>query len=299
MMRRLASPPILWAAWARVSAGSGMAGADGISVAEFAQHLGPRLEALSQLLAVGQYRAQPLRAVSAVRDGRMRPRGLPTVADRVVQRAVLQVCGDRLRSAGSETSFAYQRGRSWVDALRQARGYGEQGLRSVFRTDIADFFASIDHDLLHETASACLTDPSVVDLVRGWITAPALTATGLMARSRGIPEGAPISPALANLFLRAFDAEVDRRHGRLVRYADDLALFCTDLDEAALGAEHMLGELSRLGLLPNLDKTYLSTFDAGFRMLGWVFRGDSGHPEQESPHWTHPLVAGNADRTSR
>ncbi|MGH3623681.1 MAG: hypothetical protein ACRDQ5_18120, partial [Sciscionella sp.] len=81
-------------------------------------------------------------------------------------------------------------------------------------------------------------------------------------------------------------------YGQLVRYADDLALFCVSLPVAVAGAEHLIAELAELGLRPNVEKTYLSSFDAGFRMLGWVFRGDSGWPEQERSGWTHPLAAG-------
>ena len=160
------------------------------------------------------------------------------MADRVAQRAFLQVCGPQLEPARAEVSFAYQRGRSWVDALARAGQYRAQGLRWVFRTDIADFFDSVEHDLLRAVVRTQVPDPAMVELVDAWVQAPALTPKGLQARPRGLPEGAPLSPALANLYLREFDYQVDGRHGRLVRYADDLALFCRDLDAATAGAEH-------------------------------------------------------------
>ena len=288
MLQEMARPATLWAAWARVAARSGMAGADGVEVAEFAERLGPRLELLSRLLLSGEYRPQPLRLVLANRAGKVRHRGVPTVADRVAQRAFLQVCGPQLEAARAEVSFAYRRGRSWVDALARAGRCRAQGLRWVFRTDIADFFGSVEHDLLRAMVSTQVTDPALVELVDAWVQAPALTQHGLRARTRGLPEGAPLSPALANLYLRRFDDQVDGRHGRLVRYADDLALFCRDLNAATAGAEHVAGELD---LLRHPGKTYIATFDAGFRMLGWVFQGEQGWPEQERRGWTHPLVA--------
>ena len=104
LMTRMASPAALWAAWARVCAGSGVPGADGVSVAEFAQRLGPRLEALSRLLATGRYRAQPLRLVTAQRAGRPRERGIPTVCDRIAQRAFLAAAGRQLDSARADVS---------------------------------------------------------------------------------------------------------------------------------------------------------------------------------------------------
>jgi RNA-directed DNA polymerase len=181
-----------------------------------------------------------------------------------------------------------------VDALARAGRYRTHGLRWVFRTDIADFFASVEHDLLRRAVRTQVTDSAVAALVDGWVRAPALTQEGLRVRPRGLPEGAPLSPALANLYLRRFDGEVDGRHGRLVRYADDIGLFCRDLDTAAAGAEHVGAELALLCLRLNPDKTYLTTFDAGFRMLGWVFRGEQGWPEQQQAGWTHPLVARQA-----
>jgi group II intron reverse transcriptase/maturase len=286
----MAHPAALWAAWARVCAGTGMPGADGVSVTEFAQRLGPRLEALSRLLAGGGYRAQPLRLVNARRGGRTRQRGVPTVGDRVAQRAFLAVAQDRLDGRDAGVSFAYRRGRSWVDALGAANRCRDNGLRWVFRTDIADFFAAVDHPILVETLAAVIDDPVAVDLVEQWIAAPVLTDGGLATRTRGVPEGSPVSPALANLYLRTFDERVHGRHGHLVRFADDIALFCTDLEQAVLGGEHLAAVLDELRLELNPDKTSIATFDAGFSMLGWRFQGEHGAPEHDTPGWTHPLT---------
>ncbi|MFV2099182.1 reverse transcriptase domain-containing protein [Micromonospora sp. LOL_014] len=290
LLSRMSDQPTLWAAWSRVAAGTALAGADGVTVAEFAHHLGPRLESLSALLRSGEYTPQPLRLMTVTRGGERRDRGIPTVADRVAQRAFLHVAGDRWETRRAEVSFAYQRGRSWVDALTMALAYRDKGLRYVVRADIADFFASVDHQLLHEMVSGSLADPAVSRIVRGWFTAPMLTAAGLRTRVRGVPEGAPISPTLANLYLREFDARVDGRHGRLVRYADDLALFCLDLDAAISGARQIGAELAALNLRLHPDKTQITTFDAGFSMLGWVFDGEHGRPEQPNADWTHPLL---------
>ncbi|WP_422768898.1 reverse transcriptase domain-containing protein [Plantactinospora sp. WMMC1484] len=196
--------------------------------------------------------------------------------------------GGRPRRA--EVSFAYQRGRSWVDALTMAIAYRDRGLRFVVRADIADFFGSVDHQVLHGMVSGSLADPVVSRIVHGWVTAPMLTAAGLRTRVRGIPEGAPVSPTLANFYLREFDSRVDGRHGRLVRYADDIALFCVDFDAAVNGARQIGAELAALSLRLHPDKTQITTFNAGFSMLGWVFDGDRGRPEQPNPHWTHPLL---------
>jgi group II intron reverse transcriptase/maturase len=292
----MARPAVLWAAWARVCAGSGMPGADGISVTEFARNLGPRLESLSRLLADGGYRAQPVRLVMAERDGRQRVRGVPTVCDRIAQRAFLSVADRQLGTAHSEASFAYRRGRSWVDALTEATRCRDRGLRWVFRTDIADFFASIDHALLRDTLSDVLDDAQAVDLVAQWVAAEELSEDGVRVRPRGVPEGAPISPALANLYLHGFDEQVHGRYGHLVRFADDIALFSQDLEHAASGGSHLAAVLDTLGLRLNESKTYLATFDAGFTMLGWRFDREHGEPAHITPGWTHPMTTTAATR---
>lgn len=271
-----------------------MPGADGVSVTTFAHGLGPRLRRLSRLIASDQYRPQPLRPVIASRGGKQRERGIPTVCDRIVQRAFLSVTQRTLRGRAADVSFAYHRGRSWLDALACAARCRDDGLRWVFRTDITDFFAAVDHGLLHRVVSDVFGDPRVARIVIDWARAPVLTASGVARRPRGLPEGAPISPALANLFLRGFDEQVHGRHGRLVRFADDLALFCSDLDTAVAGAKDVSSRLESLGLALNPGKTYISSFDAGFTMLGWRFRGEHGEPVRTTPGWTHPLTAPQA-----
>ncbi|MDT3440464.1 reverse transcriptase domain-containing protein [Pseudofrankia sp. BMG5.37] len=289
--RAMAEPRALWAAWARVAAGSGMPGADGLSVADFARELGPRLDRLADQLAEGGYAPQPLRLVTITRGGRRRALGLPTVRDRVAQRAFLDVCHEQLDADAVEVSFAYRRGRSWLDALAAAERHRDAGRRVVLRTDIADYFARIRHDLLL-AALAPAVPADGVELVRGWITAPVLTERGIVARREGVPEGAPVSPALANVYLRSFDAAVHRRPGFLVRYADDIAVFCADTEQAVQSAHVAGGALAALDLAMNQEKTYVSSFDRGFSFLGWVFFQDGGWEAEPSAGWTHPMSVG-------
>ncbi|WP_261553705.1 reverse transcriptase domain-containing protein [Frankia tisae] len=287
----MARPEVLWAAWARVAAGSGMPGADGLTVADFAQRLGMRLGRLSDQLAAGEYEPQPLRLAAIRRGGRRRALGLPTVRDRVAQRAFLDVCQDALDSADVQVSFAYRRGRSWLDALARAEQCRDAGLRTVVRADVADYFARIRHDLLLTALPERLGADGVA-LVAGWISAPLLTEHGIAPRTVGVPEGAPISPALANLYLHPFDTAVHGNPGELVRYADDIAVFCTDT-AAAVGAARTSGQaLASLGLTMNPDKTYISSFDRGFTFLGWVFYQDGGWEAEPSAGWTHPMSVG-------
>lgn len=277
LVERLASDRVLWAAWSRVAAGSGMAGADGVTAEVFGREVGPRLTALATLLREHRYRAQPLRPVRSMRGGKLRTRGLPTICDRIVQRAFLNIYGTRLNPA-NPVSFSYRPGRSWLNALEQVQRHRDSGLMWVARTDIANFFAEVDHRLLLEQVAGRIRDPSAAELVRSWVCAPWLMPEGVVERRRGLPEGAPISPALAEFFLSDFDQEVDRKSGRLVRYADDLTVLCQGPDEAVKALTDVDTALTARGLRINPDKTYIADFDYGFTLLGWRFVGTTAQP---------------------
>ncbi|WP_239331883.1 reverse transcriptase domain-containing protein [Frankia sp. CiP3] len=291
---RMARESTLWGAWARVAAGSAMAGADGINVETFGRQLGVRLDRLAEQLRSRTYEPQPLRHMTITRGEKRRRLGLPTVRDRIAQRTFLDVCGKRLEASTAEVSFAYRRGRSWLDALAQAERCRDAGLRTVLRADIAEFFREIDHDLLRVTLSETIADPEAAALALAWASAPVLTEHGVVNRDRGVPEGAPVSPALANLYLRGFDNAVHGRRGHLVRYADDLAVFCPDEDAALAAAVDVDTALTGLRLRTNPGKTYVSTFDTGFSFLGWVFFRDGGWAESPNEGWTHPMSVGRS-----
>ncbi|MBB4771842.1 reverse transcriptase domain-containing protein [Actinomadura livida] len=277
LVERMASDRALWAAWSRVAAGSGMAGADGVSAAVFGREVGPRLAALAALLRERRYQAQPLRPVRLMRGGKLRTRGLPTICDRIVQRAFLNVYGTRLNPT-SPVSFSYRPGRSWLNALEQVQRYRDSGLTWVLRTDIANFFAEVDHRLLLEQVTERVRDPYAAELVRSWVRAPWLMPEGVLERRGGLPEGAPISPALAEFFLAEFDREVNGSSGRLVRYADDLTVLCPGRDEAMAALGIVERALAARELRINPDKTYIADFDFGFTLLGWRFIGTTAQP---------------------
>lgn len=123
-----------------------------------------------------------------------------------------------------------------------------------------------------------------------------MTVAGQRPNTVGIPQGAPISPALANRYLQPFDQAINGERGRLVRYADDLAVFCASAGEAHLVAHDVERALDALGLAPNPDKTYVSNFERGFSFLGWVFFGDDGYEEDPNDEWTHPMSTGRPAR---
>lgn len=270
-----------------------MAGVDGVTTERFGRDLVTALSRVSDALRSRTYEPQPLlRLTIRERIGKERRLGVPTVRDRVVQRAFLSVLGGRLRAASTDASFAYRRGRSWLDALRRAEECRDAGLRWVYRADIEAFFETIDHRLLAGRVARLCRDDEAERIVMDWATAPVVTPDGIEWPAAGVPQGAPISPALANHFLSPFDEAVDGRRGRLVRFADDLAVFCADVDTAECARADVESALAALRLRPNPSKSYVSSFDRGFSFLGWVFFGEDGFEEEPGDGWTHPMTVG-------
>lgn len=284
---RAATDRVLWAAWSRVAGGSRVAGADGVSLQRYAADLVTNMQALQHDLRAGTYRAQPLRRLPAGReDGRRFT--VPTVRDRVAQRAFLEVLGRRLNAQACEVSFAYRRGRSWLDALGRAERCRDRGLRWVLRADIAAYFDSIDRSRLRAQLLT-VTEPAAVDVIMQWAAAPVQVGDRLEGATVGVPQGAPISPVLANRYLADFDQQLSGSGRVVVRYADDMAVFCPSYEAATRARCDVEAELLRLDLRLNRAKTYVSSFDRGFAFLGWVFLGDRGYEEDPTDGWTHPM----------
>lgn len=292
VLTRAASTKVLWGAWSHVAGRSAMPGVDGVSVPAFARRVSEHLDEIGRLLRRAEYRPMPLKRITVSRSGGERVLGIPTVRDRVVQRAFLTVLRRTLDAHSAETSFAYRRGRSWLDALAAAERCRDEGLRWVFRGDIEQFFDSIDHELLKAALHRVVRDEAAVRVLLGWCAAPFLTDNGLLERPCGVPQGAPIAPALANYYLAPLDDAVGGGHGQLVRYADDFAVFCRDQHAAEACRTVADTSLMSLRLRLNAVKSYISSFDRGFAFLGWVFFRDAGYEEDPTDHWTHPMSVG-------
>ena len=186
---RVCADRVLWAAWAKVAAGSGMPGVDGVSVEMYARRLGANLDELRALLRTGRYQSQPVKRLMVGREGKERVLGVPTVRDRVAQRAFLEVLRRQLEAELSEVSFAYRRGKSWLGALRLAEQCRDQGLRWVFRGDIASYFDTISHQRLRGQLTRLIRDRAAVDIIMQWVSAPILTDNGLIVPHAGVPQG--------------------------------------------------------------------------------------------------------------
>src|SRR5450631_691745 len=226
----------VWEAYKRVKANRGAAGGDGVTIAEFERDLSKNLYRIWNRMASGSYLPPPVKRVDIPKgDGKTRPLGIPTVADRIAQMVVQRRLEPLLEPVFHANSYGYRPGRSAHDALRVARS---QCWRHdwVLDLDIKGFFDNIDHDLLMKAVRRHTDCRWAVLYIERWLKADVLMPDGkLTKRDRGTPQGGVISPLLANLFLHyAFDQWMVRRHPKVPfeRYADDIICHCDSQAEA-------------------------------------------------------------------
>jgi CRISPR-associated protein Cas1 len=248
ILRQMLDEHLLLQAWARVRDNEGSAGADGQSLRQFSSQLLGALQVLKTEVLSGAYRPQPLRLVEIPkRSGGTRVLAIPSVRDRVLQTAMAMVIGPHLDASFDAASFGYRPGRSVAQAVAQLASWRDQGLQAVVDADIESFFDRINHRLLMQLLEARLRDRGALGMVALWLAA-VLKVPGEQPRllTCGVPQGSPLSPLLANLYLDRFDVAMRLARLNLVRYADDFVVLCNNAEQArlALGlATQALGEL--------------------------------------------------------
>lgn len=258
-------------AWKRVRANKGAAGIDGLSIDETAERLRAEWPAIRDQLLHGTYRPQPVRRVTIPKpDGGQRELGIPTVTDRLIQQAMLQVLQPLLDPTFSQHSYGFRPGRSAQDAVLAAQSYVQQGRRIVVDVDLEKFFDRVHHDILIDRLRKRVADGGVIRLVRAYLTSGIMDGGVLMERSEGTPQGGPLSPLLANVLLDEVDKELERRGHCFVRYADDANVYV----RSRRAGERVMGLLrrlyARLRLTVNETKsTVASVFRRKF--LGYSF----------------------------
>lgn len=213
-------------AYRAVKRNRGEPGVDGITVDEIADHLRQHWPTIRAKLYAGEYQPAVVRGVKIPKpNGGSRQLGIPTVQDRVIQQAVQQKLNDLLEPAFSDNSFGYRRGRSAHDAVRRAQSYVAEGKRWVVDIDISAFFDEVNHDILMTKVGRHVRDKRVLKLIGRYLRAGLKQDGAVHKRSQGTPQGGPLSPVLANLYLDALDQELEQRGLSFVRYADDVAIY--------------------------------------------------------------------------
>ncbi|MBI2422765.1 MAG: CRISPR-associated endonuclease Cas1 [Candidatus Hydrogenedentes bacterium] len=284
----LANEALLEGAWEQVRRGGHSAGVDGITAELFEATLAQELASLAQDLDSGVYRSQAYRAVNIPKEsGGHRQIVIATVRDRVAQTAALLHLGPVISPLLHPCSYAYRPGKGVQDALAKVTEYRKRNLAVVLLTDVAQFFDTVPHEILFSLLGTSGVSETMTDLIRGWLRAAVVDGAAQFVPDRGLPQGLPISPLLANLYLTPFDREMVEAGWKLVRYADDLVICCASKAEAERARVEAEAALTPLGLQLGAEKTSIATFAEGFKFLGARFQGSelipaTAHPYEQS-----------------
>lgn len=226
LMEQVASRANLFRACRKVKANKGSAGVDRQTVHELSSWLEPNWQELREELLNGRYEPMPVRGVEIPKPGGgLRQLGIPTVKDRLVQQAILQILDPLLDPTFSESSYGFRPGRSAHDALKSGSAYVEEGRLIVVDLDLEKFFDRVNHDILMSRLARHVKDKRLLKLVRRFLQAGMMASGVCVQRDEGTPQGGPLSPVLANLLLDDFDKELERRGHCFCRYADDCNIY--------------------------------------------------------------------------
>lgn len=255
----------------RVRANKGAAGVDGLDIDQTVSLLRTDWPAIRESLLKGTYRPQPVRRVMIPKPGGgERELGIPTVLDRLIQQAVLQVLQPILDPSFSEHSYGFRPGRSAHDAVLAAQSYVQSGRRIVVDVDLEKFFDRVDHDILIDRLRKKAPDPDIISLVRAFLNADTVDGDEVIRRSKGTPQGGPLSPLLANVLLDEVDKELERRGHAFCRYADDCNVYVRS-KRAGERVMVLLRRLyGRLHLTVNETKSAVASVFSR-RFLGYAF----------------------------
>jgi group II intron reverse transcriptase/maturase len=263
-------------AFARVRANGGCRGADGQTVAGFEARVEWELDSLEAALRAGTYRPLPLLRFAIPKPaGGERYLAVPTVRDRVVQTAVYALTREVFEAEFEPTSHGYRPGRGVRTAIAAVRELRDRGYRWAVDADVDDYFSSVPHDRLFERLRRLRLDPYFEELFGRWVRAEVWDGRRLWRLERGLPQGAVVSPVLANLLLDGVDELLAALGCRAVRYADDFLVLCKGPRQAAEALELTDAVLEALELDLNRAKTALVDFERGFTFLGALFVGDA------------------------
>jgi RNA-directed DNA polymerase len=261
-------------ALARVKRNKGAAGIDGMSVEDLSAYLNEHWLTIRDQLLAGIYKPQPVRRVEIPKaSGGMRPLGIPTVLDRFIQQAVMQVLQADWDGTFSETSFGFRPGRSAHQAVERAQAFIASGHGFVVDIDLEKFFDRVNHDILMGLVAKRVADKRILKLVRAFLNAGVMEGGLVSPTEEGTPQGGPLSPLLSNLMLDVLDKELEKRGHHFVRYADDCNIYVRSPragERVMAGIEKFLAK--RLKLKINKAKSAVAKPSVR-KFLGFSFTG--------------------------
>lgn len=262
-------------AWQKVAANKGSAGVDGQSVKRFGHRAAEYLQELSESLKSGSYRPQPVKRVEIAKGpGKTRPLGIPVVKDRIVQTALKMVIEPIFEKEFEESSFGFRPQRGCKDALREVDGLIKKGFTHVVDADLASYFDTIPHEALMASVQQRISDGRILELIHGYLKQDVISDLKRWTPIGGTPQGAVISPLLANLYLHPLDGLMRDKGYHMIRYADDFVVMCPSAEAAQSALAEVRNWVQQNGLSLHPDKTHVgdcSVPGQGFEFLGYRF----------------------------
>ena len=258
-------------AWKRIKANKGAAGVDGLDIGQTAHHLVTAWPLIREHLLRGTYRPSPVRRVTIPKpDGGERELGIPTVTDRLIQQALLQVLQPRLDPNFSEHSYGFRPERRAHDAILAAQAYVQSGRKIVVDVDLEKFFDRVNHDILIDRLRKRIDDAGIIRLIRAYLNSGIMNDGVVLERYQGTPQGGPLSPLLANVMLDEVDKELEKHGHCFARYADG----CNVYVRSRKAGERVMALLrkcySKLRLKVNETKSAVASVK-GRKFLGYSF----------------------------
>jgi RNA-directed DNA polymerase len=275
LMDKLCRYSTLKVAWLRVKANRGSAGVDKVSIEQFEAQADKYLLELESALKAERYQVQCIKRVYIPKtDGKMRPLGIPTVKDRIVQMGLKLVIEPIFESEFLDVSYGFRPQRGCKDALRQVNRQLKSGLAWVVDADIQGYFDNIPHERLLSLVAERISDQAILTLIKAYLQQDIMDGVKQWTPIKGSPQGAVISPLLANIYLHGLDKEMTRQGYQLIRYADDSVVLCGNENEAKKALNLMREWMEEQGLTLHPDKTHIGdsrVSGQGFEFLGYRF----------------------------
>jgi RNA-directed DNA polymerase len=301
LIDKVVRPDTLRIAWQKVARNKGAAGVDGQSVERFETRAEENLAELGEALVSETYRPQPVKRVDIPKGpGRTRPLGIPAVKDRIVQTALKLVIEPIFEREFLPSSYGFRPGRGCKDALREVDGLIKEGFTHVVDADLASYFDTIPHERLMALVEERISDGRVLSLIRGYLSQDIMRGLERWTPTGGTPQGAVISPLLANLYLHPLDCRMREKGFRMVRYADDFVVMCPNVEAAQSALAEVRAWVETNGLTLHPDKTHVgdcSQAGQGFEFLGYRFEAGKRWVRKKSLMAFKDRVRGKTGRT--
>ncbi len=275
LIDKVYSLPNLYASFTSVKRNKGASGIDGQSIENFDEQLAVNINQLHDELMAGTYEPSPVRRVEIPKpNGKMRPLGIPTVRDRVVQQAILNIIQPIFEPDFHPSSYGYRPHRSCQHAVAKAQRFlTAYNLGYAVDMDLSKCFDTLDHELILSRLNRKISDGTLLRLISRFLKSGVMVDGDFKATEIGSPQGGVISPLLMNIYLDEFDQRMKQRNIRIVRYADDILIFAPTRKKAEQYQRIATAILEELRLQVNLEKTHISSVETGISYLGFFIKG--------------------------